>query len=460
MKSDRILVHTVSPIRRRQFNLAVARALDLQEDGHEVSVTYCDQKAGTCSANLVGNPVTCFFCRRSARRSIEDIGLQAIPVPSEPESVVEENPPSSAVCRALVTAVNSNLITQLRLLPVDLKKFFFVRHIKRRYFSTAISLYRSYTKLIQKIQPDRIELINGRHACSRFALLVANEHEVGYNVLEYTFRKLPIIFTGHIPHDRIAFQERVKSLPADEAVGEKYYSNRKSSAYNRFAKAHQSFDPEAMPDDCQYKVSFFLSSQDECASLGPEWRSSFPEDVAVIGEACRRFPEYFFCVRFHPHQAQMPGDVQSPFQTLGHFKNLKIYPPDSLVNTYDLVEWSDRIVTFGSTISIEACWMGKVAIQLGPSFYDNLNISYTPDSMEAFLDLLARRDLQPGDRTNAARFAYFSLFEHDEIRHLEIQGRRNRVRGMTRNRRIGNAISKQVNNMTCNVIKRAYRLVG
>jgi hypothetical protein len=459
MNPERILVHSVSPIYRRQFNLCVARALDLQEEGHEVAVSYCDEKSGTCSANLIGSPLACLSCRRAARQSIQSAGLAALPIHRESNAPIVVAA-SLETKKELATAVFSNLVTQLRMMPGEINRTAACRLIKRRYFHTAMGLLRAYDKLVSRWKPDRIEVLNGRHACSKYALTVAAQRNIPFNVLEYTLRKLPIVFKGHLPHDRVAFQDRLKALPADEAVAEQYYSGRRSAVYNKFAKQHLRFDPDPKASRYKSRVTFFLSSQDECASLGPQWRNPFPDEATVVRAACERFPDTFFSVRFHPHQAGMPGDVVKPFAPLAHCENLQIYRPESKVNTYELVQWSDCVVTFASTVAIEACWMGKPAIQLGPSFYDRLGISYTPATMDAFLELLSRDTLEPGNRANAARFAYFELHDSDEIRHLEIEGRRNRIRGCKPRLWLGARFSKQVNNLARDLIKTYHRIAG
>ncbi|MGB0740567.1 MAG: hypothetical protein ACPGXX_10890, partial [Planctomycetaceae bacterium] len=89
---------------------------------------------------------------------------------------------------------------------------------------------------------------------------------------------------------------------------------------------------------------------------------------------------------------------------------------------YALIEWADTVVTFGSTVTIEACWMGRPAIMLGPSFYDALDIAYTPGSMEETHQLL-RSKLSPKDRTNCARWATFVETDWDDLPRLHHNGR-------------------------------------
>jgi len=235
---------------------------------------------------------------------------------------------------------------------------------------------------------------------------------------------------------------------------------RRSAAFNRFAKQHQTFEPDPRSEVYNRKITFFLSSQDECAALGRQWQSTFPPDVEVIRQACLRYPDVFFCVRFHPHQAKMPGDVESPFESLQDLDNLCIYGPHSVINTYELIDWSDCVVTFASTVGVESCWVGKPVIQLGPSFFDQLGVANTPATMDEFLTLLGDDSLPSGDRDNAARYAYFDVSDCDTIRHLDCDNGRNRVIGMRPKLRLGTRVSKRVNSLTRGILKMSYRWVA
>ena len=70
---------------------------------------------------------------------------------------------------------------------------------------------------------------------------------------------------------------------------------------------------------------------------------------------------------------------------------------------------------------VEACWMEKPVIMLGPSRFDELEISHNPQTVDEFVAML-RRDLQPGNRDNAARFAHYEEFDQDELQYVRYTG--------------------------------------
>ena len=419
---ETVLVHLAYPLWRKPTLVAVARAKELQDNGNKVLVSYCNSRSGTCAVNYTGSPAACYVCRTRAKSTAEDAGLQTVPLETPVLSEDAEHPVTLQDRRELVEGVQSGITTTFRTMKGEVPRRSLIGNIRRRYYRTAKGLLQSMDALVRRVVPDRIEVFNGRHACSRFCLITARRNDISFNTMEVTSRQKPIIFHGHTAHDRGKIQERILRQPVDYEIAESFYDCRRQPLDNKFAKKH---DATFQPPDAtgfQKKVSVFLSSQDEFESLGKEWVSPFLDYAPIVERACRENPNYLFCIRFHPNQADIVGDVVTPFQAVADLPNVQIYEPADTANTYTLVEWSDLVVTFGSTVTIEACWMKKPAIMLGPSLYDDLEISHNPDTVNGFLQLL-RQDLPHGNRDNAARFAYYADYDQDELRYVQPNGR-------------------------------------
>ena len=88
---------------------------------------------------------------------------------------------------------------------------------------------------------------------------------------------------------------------------------------------------------------------------------------------------------------------------------MSIIKAEEKIDTYYLMLQSDIIITFGSTIGIEAAYNKKIVFLLGRSFYENLNCVYIPTS---HLDLISKilnfhnNDLQL-DFTEALKYGYW-----------------------------------------------------
>ena len=435
----------------------IARAKQVQEEGEPVILTHCDQQAGTCSANLLGNSLICSACRHSTRKSAEDAGLELIPLSTPDDG--EDHELKWHENSELVEGVHSCLITLLRVIKQDLNRISLLRTIKRRNFKTAGILLKSMKTLLQQREVHRIEVLNGRYACMKIGIIAARDFGIEFNTLDFSCVGKPMVFRGHTPHDRAAIQARVRRNPVDMDVANDYYEGRRDSRYNSFARKHRYVELPEVDGKFGRKVAFFLSSQDECESLGPEWRSPFRDTASVVAQACQAHPDIFFCVRFHPNQAKILSDIEGDYLRLKDLSNLKIYYPTDEINSYGLVEWSDVVVTFASTIAVEANWQGKIVMQLGPSFFDQLDISYTPESTEEFLELLGS-ELHPWPVEAAVQFAHYDLYDFDELQYLDYSSGDGRPVGFERKAPIVASSAKKINNLANKLLKRyiGYRL--
>ncbi len=454
---ETVVVHAAYPLWRKHILIAIARAKELQDQGHKVLLSHCDSRAGTCAVNYAGSPATCHICRSCVRQSAAEAGLTTVPLKTPGLADDVSSTPTFSELRSLAEGVQSAITSTFRQLPGDSSKNPVIQAIKKRYFRTTLGLLTSMKALLDRVQPDRVEVFNGRQACSRFCLIAARSRNLPFNTLEVTSRQKPIIFAGHTAHDRRRIQERILKHPANFEVAEKYYSNLRKPAANKYAKKHAAAFAPPGADGFQKKVAVFLSSQDEFESLGREWRSPFPDYATVIEQACTAYPDFLFCIRFHPNQADMASDITTPFQSIGRMPNTVIYQPTDTANTYTLMEWSDVVVTFGSTVTVEACWMRKPAIMLGPSFFDQLDVSYNPQTIEEFLKLLGA-ELTAKDPQNAARVAGYQQFDFDAMRYLDHNGRTIVPRGIRISRPWLSRIARSCDNVFCRVIKAGARI--
>ena len=460
--AQKVLLHAAYPLWRKQTLLTMARAKELQDQGNEVVLTYCNSKAGTCAANYAGSPVACWICRNRVKSTAQSLGLRAIPLETAqkkplhtqalPTPALHTPALSISEKKKLAEGVQSGITTTFRTFTKDSNASALISRIKRRYFRTTSRLLQSLKEVVAQEKPDRIEVFNGRHACSRIALIAAGSRQIPFNTLEGTTRQKPIIFRGHTPHDRIAIQKRMMQHDANFQVADAYYSGRRKPRGNKFARNHA---PDFVPPSSETfkkKVSIFLSSQDEFESLGKDWVSPFLDYAPIVKAACLKYPDILFCIRFHPNQADISSDIITPFRDIAALPNTVVYYPTDDANTYSLIQWSEVVVTFGSTVTVEACWMRKPVIMLGPSFFDQLDISYNPATCDEFIQLLAE-NLAPKDRQNAARVANFEEFDFDPLRYVEFNGKTMVASGIRIHRPWSSQLARTADDLVCSAIK-------
>ena len=447
-RAAKVVIHVAYPLWRKHAMIAFARAKELQDDGADVVVSYCSATSGTCAVNLAGSPAACAICRSRVQKTARANGVTLVPL-----DVTSPDPPLKlSEKKEIVEGVYSTVISTFRQLRNDGDENPLFRAVKRRYYRTACGLLSAMKVLLDRAQPVRIEVFNGRHACSKFSLVAARGLGIPFNTLEVNGKAKPMLFQGHTAHDRFCIQARMRSLPVNMDLAREYFRQRRQPSVNKFTKRYSpSFRP---PDVNQFrkKVTFFLSSQDEFESLGRDWRSPFPDFAEVVQEACLANPDHFFCVRFHPNQADMISDVTTPFESVRRLPNAVVYSPTDTADSYTLIEWSDVVVTFGSMVTVEACWMGKPTIMLGPSFYDQLDVSLNPQTMDEFLRLL-REDLQACPAENAAVVAMYQECGSDVMRYVGHDGRKMISAGIKLRRRWLSRIARTSDNVFCRLVK-------
>lgn len=416
-----VLLHVAYPLRRKIVQLAFARAKQLKDQGTGVLLSYCNAPRGTCAVNFAGNPAVCRVCQSRIRKMAKQHDLPIVGVyRPENASQTDASPIAmeSSSRESIAEGVQSAITTMFRVLPSDAPTHSLIESIRKRYQYTSERVLQGLMNVIKTTPVSRVEVFNGRHACSRVAVLAAKTAQLPFNTLELSSRLRPILFRNHVAHDRHAIQNRMRSHPADMQHAEQFFTARQSPRVNRYAKRHAPRFTPPSHDGFERKVSIFLSSQDEFEALGQDWESPFRDTAKVILAFCERYPDTLFCIRFHPNQAEISSDIRSPFASLKDLPNARVFYPEDTVNSYELIQWSDVVVTFGSTVTIEACWMGKPVVLLGPSFFDELEVAYTPQTAQEALEIFAS-PLSPKPRENAARAAHYMAFAGDDLAYVE-----------------------------------------
>lgn len=108
-----------------------------------------------------------------------------------------------------------------------------------------------------------------------------------------------------------------------------------------------------------------------------------------------RHREYQFIIRIHPAEIRLKGRetkegaaqfIRSAFSELQ--SNIQIVLPDSKISSYRLIEISDLILTYTSTIGLEAALMGKPVMVAGQTHYRGKGFTLDTDTEAEYLDRL------------------------------------------------------------------------
>ncbi|GAB5552436.1 MAG: hypothetical protein Sapg2KO_20270 [Saprospiraceae bacterium] len=284
----------------------------------------------------------------------------------------------------------------------------------------AINALLNYRQIIEQVRPDEVYFFNGRFA-EQFPMVeyCKNQnipffsHERGSSQQKYQ------VFDNALPHSIVSRQEIMAQLwqSSEKSIAEtkakKWFTDKRKGqalddkSYLGLQKADQlptSFDSK------KHNIAIFNSSEDEMKAIG-EWETPLYQHQ---NEVIQRLIEYFdkqdinvhFILRMHPNLGKVNNQQTKELYNL-RSKNLTLIGPFEKVDSYALAEACDQILTFASTIGIEATFWNKPSILFGKAFYDNLDAVYTPKSFEALCKLIGTHDLVPKPKANTYQYGYF-----------------------------------------------------
>jgi hypothetical protein len=309
-----------------------------------------------------------------------------------------------------------------------------------RELRTSVQVYDTLKREFLEFKPDRVYLFNGRIAthlpgyvlCKRMGIECFS-YEVANKNNSYRQRRHLRI------HDPMTAEElrllRSNWTQEHARIGEDVLRQRRLGKHLVkvpvfTAQQVQGLLPAGF-DRNKRNIAIFNSTIDEYAGI-EGWTSKIyePDETAGVHRILETFESddrFMFYLRVHPH---MKEDASTTSQLMdirklsSRFANLRVIWPDHDIDSYALLDACEKVLTFGSTIGIEAAYWGKPSILAGRAYYENLDCVFAPGSHEEVVDLL-RADLKPRDPESALIYFFWEVSEGIPFSHFRETGFRN-----------------------------------
>jgi hypothetical protein len=158
-------------------------------------------------------------------------------------------------------------------------------------------------------------------------------------------------------------------------------------------------------------LAIFTSSPDELEVSGHEWfteASSRPSEfIARVRELLP--DDYRVVVRMHPNQrGDRTGQSEAMLKELSATPGIVTFGPRSRVSSYELLDRAHYVLTFGSTIGLEAVYWGKPSILAGRAIWEDMGITFNVTTPQDVVDLIAK-ERGPLSRDVAVKVASFLM---------------------------------------------------
>lgn len=164
-------------------------------------------------------------------------------------------------------------------------------------------------------------------------------------------------------------------------------------------------------------IVFFHSSEDELVvtdlSKSP-WDSQF-HAIKILKDIVVRNDDWKLVVRVHPNlSTKSIRELRkwSSFADDVSMESVEVIPYNSRISSYDLLDRASIVVTFGSTIGVEAVLAGKVSLLMSNAFHEPMGICRVVSSESEIEDLIkfcTNNPMSPSyeNLKNAYSYAYF-----------------------------------------------------
>lgn len=416
------------------------------DQGDTVEFLGCDRCLVTCEANAKGRISKCDRCR--LRRS-GALRLLSAPVPLHllsdylPASIATTERDMRDAIRDATTAeaytfnghdlgsgALSSAIWNMRDPHCEKDNSLKVLHNYARAAARSYLCVREFLSAHRDFQ--QVYIFNGRFASTRGALRACQElaglevftHERGSQISKYG------LYRNAMPHDKKLWVQQA-NLAWDTApdreqailVGSHFFEERRqgrNADWTSFTgkQAIGKLPPEW--DSTRTNIAIFNSSEDEFVGLGDEWKNPIyamqSEGIQrIVTDALTCHPEAMFYLRMHPNLSGVFNRDIELINTLNAsgLPNLVVIHPDSDISTYSLLDAVDQVITFGSTVGVEATFWGKPSIHAGRSFYEDLGSVYVAHSHEHLMEMIVTVS-NPQPKIHAIKYGYYAqTFGHD-----------------------------------------------
>lgn len=428
------LIYIPSGLQSPELEIMLCKAQISIDRGDHTTVATCSGGEGyACSLNIYGLRLVCNSCRSQALKGLSRLnGIydhietpknvhylipeKSIPILKNRWSLKNYSFEGCDVGQAAYSSyIGSSRDQDLegRLSRWSLKQLICTSE-------TLVAWFRQIIK-IQKI--DKVVLYNGRQNQCRPLLRLAQLEHLDLEVMEFSGQHAGCVYTFHnnLPQDLSLLNDYIESCWKNfkgnvKQIADEYYSYKRSGGVVNDSRAYVlgqevGLLPEGW-DFSKHNIGVFNSSEDEFAALGGEYDETlYKNQLSAITQLCEAVssdPEIVLWLRVHPNLHGVGWSFAQQLNELGSkFSNFHVIAGDSPVSSYSLLDACKVVLSFGSTMGVEAAYWGKPSVLLGRCVYEKLGCVYIPKNHAEVVQLISDRYLKPLPPEGAYKVALF-----------------------------------------------------
>ncbi len=433
------------------YGIVIDQIKRLSASNVNIYLLSCDGSIRNCITNKVGDPNICSLCKFVKKSGLSSIAKNVTHISIENYYTTTNNNNSDLFfynnCEEIkkleykgvkigygaLSSYVSYTRNQEPIIDYEFRKYF------DDFLLSQIRLTDALENLSSQINYDEVYLYNGRWADVRPVYDYFNKKGVFVGVLESvnngTTEFYKEVFPNVLPQDIEYRTKEITRVWNESKLSEKekfinadkfFISKRNAIDPRGDIKVFTSKQEDLLPlnfDEKKINISIFNSSEDEFVALGEEWEKFriFKSQEQGIIEICEHYKNqsnFHFYLRVHPNLKDIEyGYLTRLYELQNKYTNLTVIKADSKISSYKLLDNSNKVIVFGSSVGFEASYSNKPVILLGGTFYYFLNCTYIPNDQFELFDLIDNIDLPPKPKLGAYMYAFY-LMNHKSFSEL------------------------------------------
>ena len=374
-----------------ELNFALSEKIHIESNKKHL-IFMCDRALKSCSVNVLNKKSICNICRYKAKQGFkkfkernpnsELIKIKRSDLFSHKLdlNVLEKN-----VNQEILLGVHSTIATQLRLEDMNLLNKKWIK-IKEKMLESSYSLFAYFDDFLLNNSVDKFVIFNGRLSCSRPLIEASKKNEVNYLLFDAAVNGKVPMYSINEMFLSIEFEKRnslvtyLKFFRESKQLAQKYFTlKRKKIPVNDTIYTQNQVDnfiDSSIKKLTKPIISIFVSSDDEYRFVGSDWSNySIVDQIESINELInsKLKEKYDFVVKMHPNQSNIHKSSMNKYKNLS--RNVLVMFPNDKTDTYALIENSELIICYSSSVALDANYMRKPVVQIGPSIFLKFLIS-------------------------------------------------------------------------------------
>ena len=423
------------------FETELELMLNHVSSGDVVYVLQCNKQLFSCELNPNHTKSNCHICKSKFRKGtsmIANIKILQYPnlkinygILKDKFRDIEELKNYSIEGINIGLGVASTLISQFNG-EHELNTIKYSEEINIK-LKTAYYLLTVIKNTVSNIEPDLFYIFNSRYATTLPIVQFCEQNYLPYYTHERAGKldKANLIYrsTPHSIKYACSEIEELWNAGSDnrEQIGASFFIERRNRVtqgwFSHTTNQKVNLLPSQFPKH-KTVISIFNSSIQEYAALF-RWGNNFRffsdeyNCLSTIFDFFKEDENIQFYLRIHPSLIGLDNTQTKQLKNyISKYRNVIVISPESKIDTYALIDNSDKIIVLGSTVGAEASYWGKPVIALGRAPYENLDCCYWPNSLEELIQLI-KADLRPKEKLSAIKYGYWELARGTDFKYYK-----------------------------------------